>query len=144
MRRKEAFATSGPRIVVRLFAGFNLADASAEDPQGAERVYDIACSDGLTPDPETWRCPDNGARVDLASCAISADVGSGQLSTTWEDPDFDPLQPAFYYIRVLEIPTGRWSTWDAVRTGVPPREGLPVTIQERAWSSPIWYHPSGS
>jgi hypothetical protein len=60
----------------------------------------------------------------------------------WRDPDFDPAQRAFYYVRVLENPTCRWSTWDAIRAGVAPREGLPTTLQERAWSSPIWYRPS--
>jgi hypothetical protein len=95
-------------------------------------------------DPQTRRCPDNGARVQLATCSISADAGASELSTTWRDPDFRPDHEAFYYARVLENPTCRWSTWDAVRAGVPPREDLAGTIQERAWTSPIWYHGNGT
>ena len=107
--------------------------------ENRERVYDVACSDGLNVDADTHRCPDNGATVDLSSCAISTDVGAQALRTVWTDPDFEPGVPAVYYVRVLENPTCRWTTWDAVRAGVAPRAGLPTTIQERAWSSPIWY-----
>jgi hypothetical protein len=107
-------------------------------------VYDVACSDGLTVDPERHRCPDNGARVDPATCAISADVGDDEIVTLWTDPDFDGAQRAFYYVRVLQNPTCRWSTWDAIRTGVAPRRDFPATLQERAWSSPIWYTPAGN
>ena len=104
-----------------------------------EQVYDVACSDGLTVDPQTHRCPDNGAQVDLADCSTTANVGAGELKTLWQDPDFIAGQEAFYYVRVLENPVCRWSTWDALRAGKAPRSDLPVTIQERAWSSPIWY-----
>jgi hypothetical protein len=106
-----------------------------------ERVYDVACSDGLEVNPATGRCPDNGAQVDLTDCSTTAGVGAGELKVLWRDPEFDPDQEAFYYVRVLENPTCRWSTWDAIRAGVAPRTDLPKTIQERAWSSPIWYHP---
>ena len=112
-----------------------------EHGESRERVYDVACSDGLTVDPETRRCPDNGASVRLQDCRVTADVGASQLRTLWRDPDFDPGQPAFYYVRVLENPSCRWSTWDAIRAGVAPRPDWPATIQERAWSSPIWYVP---
>jgi len=192
-RRKETFATSGPRIQVRMFAGRDFdgsmlewktgrhpaydkgvpmgSDISAEgeeplqflvqaqaDPVGAplqrlqivkgwvdggeskEKVFDIACSAGQ-PD-AAHRCPDNGARVDIETCAITADVGSSALNALWQDPEFDPGQRAFYYARVLENPTCRWSTWDALRAGVPPRADLPKTLQERAWSSPVWVEPS--
>ncbi len=106
-----------------------------------ERVYDVACSDGLEVDPVTHRCPSNGASVNLEDCSISSNVGASELKTYWKDPDFDPRQKAFYYVRVLENPTCRWSTWDAVKRGVEPRPDLHKTLQERAWSSPIWYTP---
>jgi len=192
MRRKETFATSGPRIRIRFFGSFRftenlLADDTmiekayadgvpmggnlagdgtpsfliwavrdpnsvplqrlqiikgwVENGEAMERVIDVACSDGLQPDPETLRCPDNGATVDLADCSVSSDLGAAELRTLWSDPDFDPGQRAFYYVRVLENPKCRWSTWDAVRAGVKPRPDLPSTIQDRAWSSPIWYEP---
>ena len=198
-KRKETFATTGTRIVVRFFAGFDMKsiDLNSEDmvknayakgvtmgadlfsqanqtPQflvwaqrdklGAplqrvqiikgwvetasgtpkEKIYDVACSDGFEADPVTNRCPDNGARVNINDCSISNDVGSRELKTTWADPDFDPAVKAFYYVRVLENPTCRWSTWDALKAGVKPRPDLHETIQERAWSSPIWYIPDSS
>jgi hypothetical protein len=107
-----------------------------------EQVYDIACSDGLSVDPQTHRCPDNGAQVNLDDCSRTANVGAGELKTLWQDPSFIPGQEAFYYVRVLENPVCRWSTWDAIRAGETPRSDLPATIQERAWSSPIWYSTS--
>ena len=194
-RRKETFATSGPRMRARLFASFDfpadLMTASdryaqayltgvsmgaelpiqgqhapeflawaARDPNSAplqrlqvikgwtvdgvhhERVFDVACSDGGQVDPETHRCPDNGARVDLNSCAISPQVGAGELEVLWRDPEFNAKHRAFYYVRALENPTCRWSTWDAVRAGVAPRPDLPQTLQERVWTSPIWVMPN--
>lgn len=193
-RRRETFATTGPRMRVRFFAGYDYPDDLADDPDlvarayaggvamggelaapggrtprflvwasrdpssaplarlqvikgwvdgGAahERVYDAACSDGLRVDETTHRCPDNGARVNLADCSIDEDAGAAELRTLWTDPDFDAGQRAVYYVRVLENPSCRWSTWDAVRAGVEPRPDLPATIQERAWSSPIWVAP---
>ena len=194
MRRKETFSTSGPRIKVRFFGGYNIADELADAPdsiaqayaqgvpmgadlapdgEGApafyawatrdphtvalqrlqivkgwiedgerqETVVDIACSDGGAVDPATQRCPDNGATVDLATCDVSADKGASELAAVWRDPDFDPAQHAFYYVRVLENPKCRWSTWDAIRAGVAPRPSMHATIQDRAWSSPIWVRP---
>ena len=114
-----------------------------EDGAAREQVFDVACSDGGAVDPETHRCPDNGAAVNLADCSISEDKGAAQLAASWEDPTFDPAQHAVYYVRVLENPTCRWSTWDALRAGVAPRPDFPATIQERAWTSPIWYAPAG-
>jgi hypothetical protein len=114
-----------------------------EKGEHREQVYDVACSDGLGVDPQTHRCPDNGARVNLEDCSTTADVGSTELKTLWQDPDFTPGQDAFYYVRVLENPVCRWSTWDAIRSGETPRSDLQATIQERAWSSPIWYSASG-
>ena len=106
-----------------------------------EQVYDVACSDGIVVDPVTHRCSDNGATVNLTDCSVTADVGASELKAKWHDPEFKAEQYAFYYVRVLENPTCRWSTWDAIRAGIAPRKDLPATIQERAWSSPIWYTP---
>lgn len=114
-----------------------------EDGQTQEQIYDVACSDGLTVDPNTHRCPDNGARVELSTCTPTPDRGAAELSAVWQDPNFDPSQRAFYYVRVLENPICRWSTWDAIRAGVEPRPDMHTTIQDRAWSSPIWYIPAG-
>jgi hypothetical protein len=115
-----------------------------ENGEHRERIYDGACSDGLAADPATGLCPGNGAKVDLSDCSTSAETGAGELRALWADPEFDPAQEAFYYVRVLQNPTCRWSTWDAIRAGVEPRSDLPKTIQERAWSSPIWYRPGSA
>ena len=112
-----------------------------EDGEHRETVVDVACSDGGAVDPGTQRCPDNGATVDLATCDVSEGPGAAELSAVWSDPDFDPAQHAFYYVRVLENPKCRWSTWDAIRAGVAPRPDMHATIQDRAWSSPIWVRP---
>ena len=109
-----------------------------------EQVYDVACSDGLSVNPATNRCPGNGATVNLQDCSRTANVGAAELKTLWQDPHFTPGQEAFYYVRVLENPVCRWSTWDAIRNGEKPRSDLPATIQERAWSSPIWYSAQGN
>jgi hypothetical protein len=99
-------------------------------------VYDVACSDGLKPDAKTHRCADNGARVNLNDCSISADKGAAELSATWRDPDFKPMQSAFYYVRVLENPVCRYSQRDALKIGVDKHPAdKPRTIQERAWTS---------
>jgi len=113
-----------------------------EEGIAQEKVFDIACSDGLTVDPTTHRCPDNSATVNLADCSASAHKGAAELKSIWQDPEFNPSQSAFYYARVLENPICRWSTWDAIRAGVEPRPDMQATIQERAWSSPIWYNPA--
>lgn len=194
MRRRETFATSGPRMRVRLFVSQDFPDGITEsddlfelayqhgvsmggvvseplrkspeflvwagrDPNAGwleraqivkgwvekgkakERVYDVACSDGLTPSTDTHRCPDSGARVNLSDCSVSRDTGAVELQTLWRDPDFNPDEQAFYYLRVLENPSCRWSTWDAIRSGITPNPDLPATHQERAWSSPVWYQP---
>ena len=194
MRRKEAYATSGPRIRLRFFVGqgldqLDLADPgfaaaayrdgvpmggdlllerdeppqfviwAQRDPRSAplqrlqiikgwydggyrretrEAIYDVACSDGLAVDPATHRCPDNVAAVNLTDCALPEGTGASELKAVWTDPDFDPSTNAVYYVRVLENPSCRWSTWDAIRAGVAPRPGIAAVIQERAWSSPIW------
>ncbi len=188
MERKETFATSGPRMKVRFFAGDYASDLldsvdnleqayakgvpmggrlseqtdapvmmvwASQDPLSAplqraqvikvwrengehkERVYDVACSGDAVPD-ANHRCPDNGASVDLSSCELAAGTGQAELKTLWQDPEFDSAQSASYFVRVLENPTCRWSSWDAARAGIKPNPDLPATLQERAWSSPIW------
>ena len=189
-KRKETFATSGPRIKIRFFAGYDIENAFSKenaiaylyetastmggslktkknksptflvwamaDAQGTnlqrvqiikgwldngeskEKVYDATCSDGLEVDKSSHRCPDNGAKVNLNDCSISKNKGSRELKTLWKDPEFIEDQEAFYYVRVLENPVCRWSTWDAIRSNQLPRSDIKSTIQERAWSSPIW------
>ena len=127
---------TAPLQRVQIIKGY--VDASG-NPQ--EQVFDVACSDGGSPDPVTHRCPDNNAKVDISSCAFSQDVGAAELKAFWNDPTFKSGQRAFYYVRALENPTCRWSTWDAVRNNVEPRSDMPKTIQERVWSSPIHYIP---
>ena len=106
-----------------------------------ERVYDVACSDGLTPSLDTHKCQDNGAQVNIKNCKISDNLGTSELKGLWTDPHYDPSTSAFYYTRVLENPTCRWSTYDAIALGRDPSKDVPRTIQERAWSSPIWIYP---
>ena len=197
LARRETYATSGPRIGLRFYAGRGIDQAmidapdlvqhleaeavsmgavlpssqrpdqqsespeflvwAVRDPMDAplqrlqmvkgwiddagqthEKVVDIACADGLQVDSATGRCPDNGADVDLATCQFSAGAGDTELKTLWRDPDYGPDQRAFYYVRVLMNPTCRWSSFDAIRLGREPDPSVPATIQERAWSSPIW------
>ena len=189
MKRKETFATSGPRIKTRFFAGnyndtilsstnmleeaykngvpmggtkssgTNSPDFIAwaiKDPDGyplqriqiikvwsdetdnLEQIYDISCAGDLQPSPDTNRCPENGASVDLSNCQTNDETGSSELKALWSDPNYIPGQKSAYYIRVLENPKCRWSTWDAVRNGTPPNPNMQATIQDRAWSSAIW------
>ena len=77
-------------------------------------------------------------------CIRDRSLGASELKTFWVDPDFLKDQRAFYYARVLENPVCRWSTWDSIREGVKPRSDIPTTIQERAWTSPIWFEPTNS
>ena len=193
-RRKETFATTGSRIKVRFFGGYDLTNVlQEEDPikyayanavtmgsdmiqnesvapqfmvwalrdlkrapldrvqiikgwtelsgKPHEKIYDVACSDGRKPNLNSGLCRDSRAKVNLNNCKISRNLGANELKAVWQDPDFDPDLKAFYYVRVLENPTCRWSTWDAIKSGEKPRDDLPSTIQERAWSSPIWYLP---
>jgi hypothetical protein len=198
-RRKETFATSGPRIRVRFFAGYGLPEDLLETTDGVARAYangvtmgadltpdilgthraptfavwaqadansaplqrlqiikgwidasgetheaviDVACAGDVAVNPATKRCPDNSATVNLSDCSISANTGDAELRTAWTDPNFDANEHAFYYARVLENPTCRWNTWDAIKAGTKPRSDLAATLQERAWSSPIQYRPA--
>ena len=106
-----------------------------------EKVFDVGCSDGGKINPATHRCADNGATVDVKTCTYSQDKGDAEISAVWKDPEFDPKLNALYYVRVLENPTCRWSTWDAIRLGIEPNPALQKTIQERAYTSPIWFIP---
>jgi hypothetical protein len=111
---------------------------------GEEKLYDVALSDGRKVDPKTGKVAPVGNTVDVKKATYTNDIGDSQLSVVWTDPDFDPTKRAVYYVRVLEIPTPRWSTYDSVRNGLPLSDAVPATIQERAWSSPIWYTPAAN
>ncbi|MEJ2084456.1 MAG: DUF3604 domain-containing protein [Acidobacteriota bacterium] len=194
-KRKEVYASTGPRITLRFFGGQGFSDADAmgdlatagyakgvpmggdlvlqgssaprflvgvlKDPKGAnldraqiikgwvdtdgephERIYDVAVSDGRTIDSE-GRCKQSvGNSVDLETGLYTNTIGASELTAVWTDPDFEPEQPAFYYVRALEIPTPRYSLLDAIALGIDWQEtNHPATIQERVYSSPIWYTP---
>jgi hypothetical protein len=109
---------------------------------GHEKVYDVAWSDNRKPDAKTGKLPPVGNTVDIKNASYENSIGDTQLSAMWTDPDFDETLHAVYYVRVLEIPTPRWSTYDAKTLGIEPPAGVPATQQERAWSSPIWYTPN--
>jgi hypothetical protein len=110
--------------------------------QSFERIYDVAWSGQRKPDPASGEVPPVGSTVDIAQATYTNKIGAVDLKTVWTDPEFDPSLDAFYYARVLEIPTPRWTTLQAKELGVVPPEGYALTIQERAWSSPIWFTPS--
>jgi hypothetical protein len=193
---RETFATSGSRIAVRLFGGWNYADdlhtradvlkraykqgvpmgadmkpagkrdgaprflvMASKDALGAnldriqiikgwvdaqgvthDKVFDVAWS-GERQVAENGKLPSVGNTVDVRTATYRNTIGDAQLATVWQDPEFDPTIAALYYARVLEIPTPRWTTYDAVRAGLPLLDNVPATIAERAWSSPIWYGP---
>lgn len=197
MKRKETYATTGSRITVRIFAGYDFTEEDVQrpdfaktgylkgvpmggdlrkapqnaspgimiralrDPDGAnldriqvikgwleadgtlaEKVYDVAVSDGREIDPETGRCKTPvGSTVDTDKATFTNNIGDALLMGFWEDPDFDPKERAFYYVRVLEIPTPRWTTHDAVFYGLELPEGVPAVQQDRAYTSPVWYNP---
>jgi len=194
MQRKETYATTGPRIPVRFFGGWNFTDhdlrsrapafrgyqkgvpmgsdlpaatSSAptfmvyalRDPIGAnldriqivkgwlgrngkthEKVYDVAWSDDRQPD-ANGKLPPVGNTVDLEAANWTNTIGASELATVWTDPDFDPKLKAFYYARVIEIPTPRWILYDKVRLGAKIPKEATLVHQERAYTSPIWYTP---
>ena len=143
---RPAGDAGAPRLLIR----------AARDPEGAnldrvqvikgwlgadgkhrERIFDVAWSGERSPDPATGKLPAVGNTVDVATATWTNTIGAAELNVLWSDPEFDPASPAFYYVRVLEIPTPRWTTYDAERIHVPAPD--PQVIQERAFSSPIWY-----
>ncbi len=109
-----------------------------------EKVFDVAVSNGRTVDRRTGKAPPVGNTVDLKTGNYTNSIGAPTLATVWEDPQFDPHAPAVYYARALEIPTARWTTHLAIANALPIPAGAPATIQERAWSSPIWFTPPKS
>ena len=197
LRRKETWATSGPRIKVRFFGGFNMKDVTpgdkdwvraaylkgvsmggelkatdatqtptfavwaikdpesgnldriqivkgwSENGESQEQVYDAVWSNGRMKDPTTGKLPAVGNTVDLKTATYTNSIGAVELMGLWTDPDFNAQQNAFYYVRVLEIPTPRWNVYDEVELGKPFPEDLAKTIQERAYTSPIWYDRAG-
>jgi hypothetical protein len=109
--------------------------------QSFEKIYDVVWAGDRKPDKFTGIVPPIGSTVDVEKGTYTNTLGAVELKTVWTDPDFDPSVHAFYYARVLEIPTPRWTTIQAAKLGVPPPDVVPPTLQERAWSSPIWYTP---
>ena len=110
---------------------------------GFQQIYNVAWSDGRQQD-DHGMLPAVGNTVNLPEASYTNTIGDTELGAVWTDPDFDPTQHAMYYVRVIEIPTPRWSTYDAKALGVEPPEAVDATIQERAWTSPIWYTPDSS
>lgn len=195
MERRETYATTGPRMVVRFFGGFDYEPADAnsrspavtgytkgvpmggdlsaapkgkaptflvaamKDPIGAnldryqivkgwvdksgkvqEKVYDVAWAGDRKPGKD-GKLPPVGNTVDVANATWTNTIGAPELIAVWKDPDFDPKLPAFYYGRVIEIPTPRWTAYDEKYYGTKAADGTPMTLQERAYTSPIWYTP---
>ena len=114
----------------------------ARNGQSFEKVYDVAWAGDRRPDKWTGEVPPIGSTVDVENATYTNTIGAVELETAWTDPDFDPSLHAFYYARVLEIPTPRWTTIQAKQLGIAPPDVVAETVQERAWSSPIWYTPS--
>ncbi|TDJ33634.1 MAG: DUF3604 domain-containing protein [Gammaproteobacteria bacterium] len=196
MARKEVYATTGSRMTVRFFGGWEFAeeDSLSRMPAGVgyekgvpmggdlraapegktapnflvaamkdaysgnldriqiikgwmdargrthEKVYDVAWSGGREPGAD-GKLPAVGNTVDVGNATWTNTIGSTELITVWTDPDFDPKQAAFYYARVIEIPTPRWTAYEAKRFGIDMPDDVPMTTQERAYTSPIWYTP---
>jgi Protein of unknown function (DUF3604) len=195
MQRKETYATTGSRMIVRFFGGWDFGKADAatrspaaigysrgvpmggdlrsapagkaptflvaalRDPIGAnldriqiikgwldakgelhEKIHDVVWSGDRKPDTK-GKLPSVGSTVDVANATWTNTIGAAELITVWKDADFDAKQRAFYYARVIEIPTPRWTAYDAKRFGVKPAAGTRMTITERAYTSPIWYTP---
>lgn len=196
IKRREVYGTTGSRIQLRFFGGWNFAKSdvmrpnyahigyekgvpmggdltrsrgakapsfmivAAKDPDEAnldrvqvikgwvdargathEKIYDVALSEGRKVNPRTGKAPPVGSTVDVANASYTNSIGDPELMTVWTDPDFDPGQRAFYYVRVLEIPKPRWTAYDAKFFKLKMPANIPMTVQDRAFSSPIWYNP---
>jgi Protein of unknown function (DUF3604) len=113
-----------------------------QNGQSFEKIFDVAWSGDRKPDKWSGRVPAIQSTVNLETATYENSTGATELKTVWTDPEFDASLHAFYYARVLEIPTPRWTLIQAVKAGIPPPDVVPLTGQERAWSSPIWYTPS--
>lgn len=133
LANKDALGANLDRIQV--IKGWVDADGTTHD-----KVFDVAWAGERQPGAD-GKLPPVGNTVDLATATYRNSIGRGELATVWVDPEFDPDQRALYYARVLEIPTPRWTTFDSVRAGLPLLTDVATTVQERAWSSPIWYQP---
>ena len=196
LKRKEVYATTGDRPIVRVFAGWDFAQADLErsdfaengyahgvpmggdlskapagkrpvfmvyamrDPDGPnldriqiikgwlgkdgktqERIFDVAVSGGRKIGPD-GRCKTSvGSTVDVANATYTNTIGAATLSAYWKDPAFDATQRAFYYVRVIQIPSPRWTAYDQKRYGIKMPDYVPMTVTDRAYTSPIWYTP---
>ncbi len=107
-----------------------------------ELVQDIACGGNRSPDPTTHECPAPTTSLNLETCEVTGGDDPASVELVWQDEAFRPAQRAFYYVRVLQNPSCRWSSYDAIRLDAEPVDEVPPQIQERAWSSPIWYSPA--
>jgi hypothetical protein len=128
--------TSGNLDRIQVIKGWS------QNGQSFEKIYDVVWAGNRKRDPVTGRVAAIQSTVDLEKATYTNSVGATELKTVWSDPDFDASLHAFYYVRVLEIPTPRWTLIQSVKAGVPPGDSSPLTGQERAWTSPIWYTPS--
>ena len=113
-----------------------------KDGKTHERIYDVAVSDGRKIDADGRARTPVGNTVDIDAANWTNTIGASELLSVWTDPDFDPKQSAFYYARVIEIPTPRWILYDKLRFGAELPKEAELTGQERAYTSPIWYNPS--